>query len=1059
MDIKTLPNISLEQQNIITLLKEQNNVIVESVAGSGKTTTNLYIAKSFPESNILLLTYNAKLKIETRDRIISHNIKNIETHSYHSFCVKYYNNKAYTDTEILNILTNNNKIKIIINYDIIILDELQDISPLYYQLICKIFKDNKIKAKICILGDRYQTIYDFKGADSRYIIYASILFNYNTNKWVNSKLSQSYRITFEMSEFINKCLLNEDRIISHKISHNKPQYIICDTFDNTTNNSAFIQVKTFLSLGYKPTDIFILAPSIKAETNPVHKLENLIKQNIINIPVYVPSSDDEKIDSDVLKNKLVFSTFHQAKGLERKIVIVYNFDDSYFEFFSKDKNPLLCPNEYYVATTRSSEHLILIHHYTNNYFKFINIDNLKTYCDIQYHEEHHNRYKNEKMKMHNISVTQLIKYLPDEVLTHCVSYLKIIKLNDKESLIDIPIKIKSKYGYENVSDITGTLIPAFYQYKTTNIMTIYNESLEHYNNKTEENIDFIDDNIIKPIKTYNLNNIDIKKENIDELLYIANYYCSLRSGFLFKLYQIDEYNWLTKDNLNLSYNRLSKFISNTAKYEVKCDSGESTRSELLNKRLTGYVDCIDDNKIYEFKCVQKLENEHYLQLSIYMYLYETKHKLSEIEKYNKKLDKYKYKLSVYLELIKKNNYILDKITKKQKKMINELTIENNNILKKIKKRQNKIEILEKNKPITNHIITNKYYLYNILSNEMHQIICEYNEIVSMIDYLIKSKYLHNKKENDEVFIKNNKKFYDKYFIQVIVKNTKQKIKNNNTLEINTPINLQDNNILEIKTPITKINLQDNNTLEIKTPITEINLQDNNILDELETQITEINLQDNNTLEINTPITEINLQDNNTLEINTPIKKDDLSNNIYKTYKSDKIVLDIETDKYFNILQIAYNMYDNNNNLIHSKDFYIYDGIHSKPFFPIINEDDIIKYGISLKDASDIITKDINNTLIIIGHNIKSFDLVHITKLNDKFNNKIKDTLIIHDTMSSSKNIIKATNKIGKLKNPRLDEMLMFLCSKSVENHHNALGDIIATFDCYKILCDKYNCFQ
>ena len=28
-----------------------------------------------------------------------------------------------------------------------------------------------------------------------------------------------------------------------------------------------------------------------------------------------------------------------------------------------------------------------------------------------------------------------------------------------------------------------------------------------------------------------------------------------------------------------------------------------------------------------------------------------------------------------------------------------------------------------------------------------------------------------------------------------------------------------------------------------------------------------------------------------------------------------IVLDIETDKYFNILQIAYNMYDINNNLI------------------------------------------------------------------------------------------------------------------------------------------------
>ena len=182
-------------------------------------------------------------------------------------------------------------------------------------------------------------------------------------------------------------------------------------------------------------------------------------------------------------------------------------------------------------------------------------------------------------------------------------------------------------------------------------------------------------------------------------------------------------------------------------------------------------------------------------------------------------------------------------------------------------------------------------------------------------------------------------------------------------------------------------------------------------------------------------------------------------NGYNIHKSNKIVLDLETDGFDNILQVAYNMYDNKNNLINSKTFYVYDGKHFKPFYPTINEDDIIKHGISLKDASDIITNDLNNTDIIVGHNIKRFDLRCINKLNSKFNNKIKDTLIIHDTMIESKNIINAKNKIGKLKFPKLDEMSMFLCNKSVENHHTAFGDVIATFDCYKILCDKYNCFQ
>ena len=45
------------------------NVIVDSVAGSGKTTSIIYIAKSLKKKRILLLTYNSKLKIETKERV------------------------------------------------------------------------------------------------------------------------------------------------------------------------------------------------------------------------------------------------------------------------------------------------------------------------------------------------------------------------------------------------------------------------------------------------------------------------------------------------------------------------------------------------------------------------------------------------------------------------------------------------------------------------------------------------------------------------------------------------------------------------------------------------------------------------------------------------------------------------------------------------------------------------------------------------------------------------------------------------------------------------------
>ena len=49
-----------------------------------------------------------------------------------------------------------------INYDIIILDEAQDINPTFYELICKIYADNNIYAYICEkIKCVYSKIYKF----------------------------------------------------------------------------------------------------------------------------------------------------------------------------------------------------------------------------------------------------------------------------------------------------------------------------------------------------------------------------------------------------------------------------------------------------------------------------------------------------------------------------------------------------------------------------------------------------------------------------------------------------------------------------------------------------------------------------------------------------------------------------------------------------------------------------------------------------------------------------------------------------------------------------------
>ena len=734
-----LPIISHEQNNIITLLKDNKNIVVDSVAGSGKTTTNLYIAKAFPELKLLLLTYNAKLKIETREKINKLELTNLETHSYHSFCVKYYNNKAFTDYEIKNILKNKCNLLKKINYDIIILDEAQDITNIYYELICKIYKDNtNKKTQICLLGDVYQSIYDFNNADPRFILYSDKLFDFNNLSWNKCKLSQSYRITKEMADFINICLFyNSDRIKSEKISNNKPTYIVCNTFCDDTYALPFVEVKKYLDLGYKPDEIFILAPSVKSNNSPVRILENLIKLNIPDISIYVPCSDEEKLDEDILKNKLVFSSFHQAKGLERKVVIIFGFDESYFKYYKKDINPAFCPNEFYVAVTRASEHLVLLHDNKHDYFEFLNINKIKEYCNYICNIRICKRNK-DKIKNHDTPVTDLIKHLPIEIINTCLAYFKIEYIHEKANMINIPYKIgNDENGYESVSEITGTVIPAYFEYKKYNNMTIFNVVIE-------EKLSFPKN------ENYNLDNIKLENIKEDELLYISNLYCSLRSGFIFKTYQIKNYDWLSSDNLTLCLERLNKLnISNNAKFEVY-NEAESTDFypivELIDRRVLGYIDCVDGNNIYEFKCVQKLENEHILQLGIYMYLYEINSKIEPSNKLDEILKEHK-------NTIYKNNIKISKL--KMKKKINDLNLENELLT-------NKINEITKELEYSNNIITNNYYLYNILSDEMIKISCNFFELSEMIKYLIYEKYKSNKKITDDDFILKFKTIFNKY---------------------------------------------------------------------------------------------------------------------------------------------------------------------------------------------------------------------------------------------------------------------------------------------------------
>ena len=293
------------------------------------------------------------------------------------------------------------------------------------------------------------------------------------------------------------------------------------------------------------------------------------------------------------------------------------------------------------------------------------------------------------------NVTDLSKYLPIKVIQNSLKYIKINTIQEKSKRIKILTKIKQNELFENISEITGIAIPSYYEFKIKGKMVIN--------------------------KDYNINDknfiskINYKDLTSEKLLEIANYYNSNKTGYNFKVNQIKEYNWLSQKKLNKCIKRLGKYISKNAIFEKEINK------ELNNRKLIGYIDCIDNDKIWEFKCVKKLQDEHILQLAIYMYLHKND-KIFQIDEIKQKI----YKIT----LKKLNIYKL-------------------NEFKKLIKLSNELNSLTK--------INYKYYLFNILDNNILQISSSYDNLVKMVDYLIKKKYEQKQEISDIEFIKNNKK--------------------------------------------------------------------------------------------------------------------------------------------------------------------------------------------------------------------------------------------------------------------------------------------------------------
>ena len=686
-----LPIPSEEQMNIINHIKSGNyNGEVDAVAGSGKTTTILSLATHIAEKSIIQITYNSELKREVSEKKDKYGLTNIAIFTYHSFAYKYYTEEANTDIGISKIIrTGMAPKRPLPQIDILVGDEIQDMNFLYYQFVQKVLTDsgNKSHIRILILGDKYQGLYEFKGADTRFLTLGHKIWSSTSPyPFKQMNLTTSYRVTRQIADFVNKVMLGPDessdgRSLSlvggssivlgsslgeriHAIKDGpKVSYIRRSNCFQVYKSIGARIVNMILSGYAKPSDIFVLAASVKQKYFKM--IENMLVEH--NIPCYVPMNDVNTIHSDVIKNKVIFSSFHQSKGRERKVVIIYGFDRTYFDYYNRGADMTVCPSTLYVAATRATEKLIVVE--AADPLPFLKYTHflLRDSSFVDFEGEPVNFFEDDvvatavaAVQCHKTSPTELIRFLNENVVITIADLMEDYLFTssntnvdavaaDPDDFLDSDLNSDSDLGTtivsnenfitssyfgndvcEEVSDLNGLVIPSLYQERNSGKNSI-----------TEYVLAQIDKE--RPFYKEKMREIDFSQPlTLANHLLLTNIYKAMNENLYFKLAQIVSYDWLSQDNVDAMFANMDARISEPGvlAYEVaiikdKYKTAEQTDhkyrriDEFIERnmgkefgllRMNAIVDAISPDTIWEFKCVEALTTEHRLQLLIYAWI-------------------------------------------------------------------------------------------------------------------------------------------------------------------------------------------------------------------------------------------------------------------------------------------------------------------------------------------------------------------------------------------------------------------------------------------------------
>ena len=234
----------------------------------------------------------------------------------------------------------------------------------------------------------------------------------------------------------------------------------------------------------EPSSIFVLAQSVRpgpGETPPpIIILENKLVE--AGIPCFSPDSDEESLDDTTIEGKVVFSSIHQSKGLERPVVVCFGFDLGWYEFYGKESDTTTCPNVWYVALTRATKQLMLVaEHSPGQHIPFLRVERLRELAkgsgahrppvveiveSERFAADTSTAAETMKLdrKFSRATVTELTRYMSDGQIEKAFTCLNPKRLAEASMSIKVPDTVPGVGDLvEYVADINGVALIAMYE--------------------------------------------------------------------------------------------------------------------------------------------------------------------------------------------------------------------------------------------------------------------------------------------------------------------------------------------------------------------------------------------------------------------------------------------------------------------------------------------------------------------------------------------------------------------------------------------------------------------